>query len=355
MFQRKYLVFLCVLTLLLLGWAGGWFWLADRLRADIDAFVETQRARAVVLQWDELSISGFPIRFDTDFTAPLARWDDVDRTITWTGADTSIRPFVEGPGAVSFRAPGRHLLEFSEPGADLRIETRSDRLKGVLEFDDAGQITGLRGLAEPFDLQINDGPRIGIARAAFDYAYRTRPGTTDPIHPDPVVARLSVILDQIDLTAMPLDANIARTLGSEITTFAGQLSLRGPLAIEDISPESLTRWRDSGGTLEVESLELRWGPLRFAGDGTLALDDALQPEGAFSARMSGLDTLIDLLEQRGEIRSQQAAIARLALGVFMRAPANGGPPEAKIPVTIQGRILSIGPVPLLQLDPVVWD
>ena len=61
MFQRKYLVFLCVLTLLLLGWAGGWFWLADRLRADIDAFVETQRARAVVLQWDELSISGCPL------------------------------------------------------------------------------------------------------------------------------------------------------------------------------------------------------------------------------------------------------------------------------------------------------
>lgn len=355
MLQRKYLVFLSVLALLLIGWAVGWFWLADRLRADIDAFVETQRARGVVLRWDELSISGFPVRFDTDFTAPLARWDDVDRTITWTGADTSIRPFVEGPGTVSFRAPGRHRLEFSEAGANLQIESRSATLKGVLEFSDAGQIRGLRGRAEPFDLYVNEGPRIGVAQAAFDFAHPTRPGPTDPIHPDPVTARLSVVLNGIDLAALPLDASIARMLGSEITTFAGQLSLRGPLSTEDISPETLARWRDGGGTLEFESLELSWGPLRFAGDGTLALDSALQPEGAFSARISGLDTLIDLLEQRGEIRSQQAAIARIALAVFTRPSANGGLPEAKVPVTIQGRVLSIGPVPLLQLDPVLWD
>jgi len=355
MFQRKYLVFLTALVLLTLAWAGGWFWLADKLRADIDSFVETQRGNGVVLRWDDLRISGFPVRFDTAITAPVARWDGVDQTITWTGADTSIRPFVEGPGAVSFRAPGRHRLELREPEIDVLIETRSERLDGVLEFGDAGRIQGLRGVAEPFDLNVNSGPRIGIARAAFDFSRRTEPRTADPIHPDPVAERLSVIVTGIDLSSAPMDANIVRALGSTITAFAVQTALHGPLEIEAVSADSLALWRDAGGTVEVESLELNWGPLRFAGDGTLVLDEALQPAGAFSARISGLDTLIDLLEQRGEIQSRQAAFVRIALAVLMRAPENGGPPEARVPVTIQNRVLSIGPVPLLQLEAVIWD
>ena len=82
---------------------------------------------------------------------------------------------------------------------------------------------------------------------------------------------------------------------------------------------------------------------------------SLQPVGAFSARISGLDKLIDLLEQRGQVGKQQAAIARIAMAVLNRSPANGGPPEARVPVTIQDRVVSIGPVPLVQLDPIVWN
>jgi hypothetical protein len=355
MFQRKYLVFLTALALLALAWAGGWLWLADKLRADIDSFVAAQRENGVVLRWDDLRISGFPVRFDTDIDGPTARWDRVDRTIEWAGADTSIRPFLEGPGAVSFRAAGLHRLELRDPDIDFRVETRSDKLNGILEFDDAGQIRGLRGVAEPFDLHIDNGPRIGVSRAAFDYSRHREPRTADPIHPDPVSERLSVVVSEIDLTDIPLDASIVRALSNTITTFAAQAAIHGPLVIEAVSPESLARWRDAGGTLEVESLEMIWGPLRFAGDGTLALDEALQPAGAFSARISGLDTLIDLLEQRGEIQSRQAAFARIALAVLMRAPGNGGAPEARIPVTIQDRMLSIGPVRLLELKAVNWE
>lgn len=355
MFQRKYLVFLSALALLALAWGSGWFWLADKLRTDIDDFVAVQRENGVMLRWDDLRISGFPVRFDTDIAAPRARWDRIDRTLTWTGADTSIRPFLEGPGAVSFRAPGSHRLGVRAPDIDFQIETRSEQLDGVLEFDDTGRIDGLRGVAEPFDLYIDNGPRIGISRTAFDYSRGAEPRTADPIHPDPIGERLSLIVSEIDLTGLPLDASIGRALGHTVTTLAAQTAIHGPLAIEAVSPESLARWRDAGGTLEVESLEMIWGPLRFAGDGTLALDEALQPAGAFSARISGLDTLIDLLEQRGEIQSRQAAFARIALAVLMRAPGNGGPPEARIPVTIQNRVLSIGPVPLLELTAVNWE
>jgi len=354
MFQRKYLIFLTFLLLLAFAWAAGWFWMADRLRADIVDFAEIQKSNGVTLSWEKLRISGFPIRFDTDFTAPQARLDNVDRTITWTGADASIRPFIEGPGVVSFRAPGQHNLDIREPGFDLSIKSQSDELAGRLGFDNSGEVNALRGLAEPFDLVINRRDQIGIRRAAFDFEKLSVTETNDTIHPDPVAAKLALVLDGIDLSALSLNDDIVDSLGSEILRAAAELSLRGSLEADTISPRTLARWRDSGGTVEIENLELVWGPLRFAGDGTLALDNALQPVGAFSARISGLDKLIDLLEQRGQVGKQQAAIARIAMAVLNRSPANGGPPEARVPVTIQDRVVSIGPVPLVQLDPTVW-
>ena len=85
------------------------------------------------------------------------------------------------------------------------------------------------------------------------------------------------------------------------------------------------------------------------------MDDALQPVGAFTAQIAGLDRLIDLLEKSGQMRRQQAAIARIALAVLTRAPANGGPPQARVPVSIQNRQLSIGPIPVLRLPVIAWN
>lgn len=355
MFQRKYLLFVATLVVGALLWTGGWFWFANKLRTDITAFAEAQRAEGVLLDWAELRVSGYPIRFDTTFTGPTARKTTPERDITWAGPDTAIRPFVEGPGVVSFRAPGQHLIEVIEGGEGMSLQADAEDLQGRLSFTNHGRVNGLRGRAEPLGLVINDTVPLTLASAAFDWERRNGPAAPEGIHPDGVGDTLSVILEQIDLTRVPLEPGVARTLGRTIEQFRGRIDLRGPLQPESISPESLTRWRDAGGTLEVETLTLNWGPLRIAGNGTLTVDQALQPVGAFAARISGLETLLDLLEQSGEIRPQQAAIARLALAVLTRAPEGGGPPEASVPISIQDRMLSIGPVPLVQLPVVIWN
>lgn len=355
MFQRKYLLFIATLSAVALAWTGGWFWFADKLRTDIIAFAEVQRAEGVLLDWRDLRVSGYPIRFDTTFTAPTARWTTPERSIAWKGADTAIRPFVEGPGIVSFRAPGQHRINIVEGGTIVTLQAETDDLQGRLSFTDNGKISGLRGRAEPLDVTINDTVPLKFSTAAFDWERRNGLTSPDGIHPEGVGDTLSVIFGQIDLALVPLDPGIARTLGRTVEKAAARIDLRGPLEPESVSPESLARWRDAGGTLEVESLILNWGPLRIAGNGTLTVDKTLQPVGAFAARIAGLDTLLDLLEQRGEIRPQQAAIVRIALAVLTRAPENGGPPEANVPVSIQDQVLSVGPVPLIQLPVVIWD
>jgi hypothetical protein len=85
------------------------------------------------------------------------------------------------------------------------------------------------------------------------------------------------------------------------------------------------------------------------------VDDALQPVGAFTAQIAGLDRLVSLLEKTGRMRPQQAAIARITLAVLTRAPANGRPPQVRLPVSIQNRQLSVGPIPLLRLPIINWN
>jgi hypothetical protein len=355
MFQRKYLLFIATLVAGALLWTAGWFWFADKLRADITAFAQQQRAEGVLLDWSDLSVTGFPVRFDTTFRSPVARTATRERSISWAGADTSIRPFVEGPGVVSFRAPGRHRVDIAEDGKQMSLAADTRDLKGRLSFTHSGQVSGLRGRAEPLNLLINEAVPLKLSNAAFDWERRNGADAPEGIHPEGVGESLSLVLEQIDLTHVPLDPGVARMLGRTVERLAGQIDLRGPLQPESVSAKSLARWREAGGTLEVESLTLNWGPLRIAGNGTLTVDQALQPVGAFAARISGLDTVLDLLEQRGEVRPQQAALARIALAVLTHAPENGGPPEARVPVSIQNRMLSIGPVPLIQLPAVTWN
>jgi hypothetical protein len=162
------------------------------------------------------------------------------------------------------------------------------------------------------------------------------------------------ILDDADLSPLPLDSAIRDSLGTRIERATAQVKLRGDLDPTFVLTERLAQWRDAGGTIDIEQVQLHWGPLRIVGEGAVALDAALQPEGAFTARIAGIDKLINLMEARGRIGPQQAAIARIALAFLTRAPSDDGPPEARVPVTVQNRVLSIGPMPLLTIDPIDW-
>ncbi len=355
MFQRKYLLFLGALALLAIIWTIGWFWLADRFKDDIDRFASEQRGQGIVLEWDEVVVSGYPVRFDTRFVSPRGRWATPERNIAWFGADTTVRAFADGPNGFRFRAPGAHRFEVRERGRTTAIDTTAEGLRGRLGIGDNGRADSLRGETAPLTARVENGPSFTVGKAAFDWSHETVGPDAEAIHPEDQRQSLTFALDDIDLSDVPLDRHVSETLGTAVQRAAGRIVLRGDLDPGAISPDRLSRWRDAGGTVEAEQIQLLWGPVQFFGDGTLSLDAAMQPEGAFTARIAGLDKLIDLLESEGRVRPQQAAIARIALAVLTRAPAGGGPPAATVPVTLQNRVVSVGPVPLLTLDPVVWE
>ena len=359
MIQRKYLIPVGVVALLVTVWTLGWFWFAREIQAGLQAFTDQQDGKPVIVTWDGVRVSGYPNRLNTHIARPRGTWSGPDGDIAWAGADTILGFFKDGGRTVSFRAPGKHDFTLRSTGSEGSMAAVSEGFGGRLIFDGNGQATALRGLATGLDIAIDGKPATTLDRAAFDWSQISggadATNRTDGIHPDSARQSLTFSLSGVSLVTAQLDPNLVGTLGRKLEQLAGQLSVRGALDPTDLSPDSLASWRDAGGTLELADFSLIWGPLQIAGDGTLAVDDALQPVGAFTAQIAGLDRLVNLLEKTGRMRPQQAAIARIALAVLIRAPANGGPPQARMPVSIQNRQLSIGPIPLLRLPVINWN
>jgi hypothetical protein len=113
-------------------------------------------------------------------------------------------------------------------------------------------------------------------------------------------------------------------------------------------------WRDGGGTLELRGLTMRWGPVAAAAAATLALDDALQPAGAGTLRLTGAAEAVDALAEAGLIERRAAGAARALLPLMARRPADGGPPTLDVPVTLERRALALGRIPVTRLPLLDW-
>ena len=80
-------------------------------------------------------------------------------------------------------------------------------------------------------------------------------------------------------------------LGRTIGKAAIDAKLIGNPAFGQTPSRTLEAWRDAGGTLEVRRLDLVWGKFDLSGEGTVALDNALQPIVAMTASVLEEDEL----------------------------------------------------------------
>jgi len=143
--------------------------------------------------------------------------------------------------------------------------------------------------------------------------------------------------------------------GRKIDQAAINLQLRGK-KLPAFSPDSLSRWRDSGGTLVVTGLTLKSGKISISLNGEVALDQQLKPLGAFSAKIDGITDIINILSAQttplpptGKILLRQ--LRQMATSGNM--PSRSGKKTADIAISLQNGMVFFGPVPIYKLTPVV--
>ena len=334
--------------------AALWFVGAGLIRGNIEGWAADWRAGGNAFSYGSLEISGFPILFHARMTDPVIGGADGAASWEWRAPVLQARLLPWQTRRIDgIDLAGRHLVSFISKGAPVRLTVEAAHALGSLEFAPEA-ITATLDAAGIEALNEGNGERIEIATATVRADLSRRP---DPDHLTPVII-LGLELGGVILPPRLTGARISKgekagPLGPKIAALHLKGAVMGP-----ISPAYDTRafaaWRDNGGTVEIESFRLHWGPLRLSLNGTLALDGKMQPMGALKATVAGFAETLDALAAAGAMKKKKARTAKFFLSLLAKSPAPDAPPELTLPLTLQKRTLSVGPVALAKLPPIRW-
>lgn len=318
-----------------------WFVAAMQLRSGLESWATELRRDGFTVEYRGPALTGFPFAVRALLEAPAVAGPTGSRAWRWRAAAATVEIVPWNFSRLTARAPGRHEFHFKDQAREFAFDGTAVALSAALEFSAARLV---HADVEGKGIAASGGTAAGarIERLSARFAVPQAPGSD---HTAPTLGFNAV------LESARLPDRIEAALGRDI---AG-LALKGQVlgAIGAGPPEkALAAWRDAGGTVKLDRVETAYGPLVVKGEGTLALDGAMQPIGAFTARITGLFDTVDRLRDQGLVRGRDAVTAKVVLGAFMRKDAGG--PTLNIAVTVQDRKVFVGPVALIGLPELRW-
>ena len=303
---------------------SGWWWLGSTgVERGLASAAETARAEGWTVTWDDLSVSGFPNRFDTTIAAPTVAPPD--------GAWRWSAPFLQ-VFALSYRP--NHVIAVGPPEqvvkgrfGTLRVTEEDLRASVIVSPgpDLALERATVAARALAFEVE---GTRVDVASAQG--AVRASPD--GPFAYD-------VALD-VEGIAVPEGALAAPDAAGPPPVGVGSIVLEARATLDrplDRNAEGQARLR----ALDVEALTVRWGEAEATLTGRLAADAAGLATGTLQVVAPDVDRLLVLLD--GIAPEGQAALARAFLG------DRGG--EARVTLPVTDGVLRLGPFPLATLPP----
>ncbi|WP_448206135.1 DUF2125 domain-containing protein [Azospirillum sp. sgz302134] len=327
---------LAALAVLVGAYSVWWWQAASAVERGVLAWIEDQRANGALVEHRGLTVGGYPLVIRAALEAPHL----ATRGAEWQGT----RLVAEAPPwnhtRIALSLPGEQklsLVSASQPPLDLLAKGGG---QGHVLLTLAGQPVELRLGFTDLVAQPNAMP---LPVAALDLT-ATQPPEPPAGHTD---TGLSVSLTASGVT-LPEDTPGSLGRKVEQALLSARVLGRPPKP----EPASLSAWSRDGGTVELDSLKLDWGPLKLAMNGTLALDGTLQPQAALTAEVRGFQAVLDALQ--GFFRPKELALARTMLTMLARPAEPGGEPVLTAPVTVQNRSLFLGPLKVAALPPVVW-
>lgn len=345
--RRKHMLLaigaLVLLGALIGGYYAYWRIVAKQLEAGVEAWAEEQRASGheVAFAWD--GIGGFPFRFAATFREPAIRWHGPRGAVAWEGASLDAEMAPWNLRRIAVKSDGQHdaALRLADDGAEWRVAAIG--LAGAIHLHGSGALRGFTLALQQPDLSLPNGVALAGAAATVTLDRPESP----PTDYDMPLARVTLEARSV---ALPPGARLLTD--GPIESVSLDATINGPMPMAPLK-EALTAWRDAGGVVELNSFTFAQGPLGASGDATLALDAALQPEGAGTITTTGLSETVEILIHDGLIPSDRALIARTTAKALEK-PGRDGKLEATVGLTLQNRTVSFGPVPVLELQPIKW-
>ncbi len=336
--RRIAVAFLVVLAGLLAGATVYWFHVAGLVGKTLMTWSDARRAAGWQVAYGGPAVGGAP------FTITV-RLDDPSVTLPnglgWRAERLTARVGLFDRHHVTLSAPGRQILSFGP----LAAAVTAGAAQADLAFDESGRLRQVRVVAASVAVDGSGQPAAGLDTLALS-ASRLDPAA-------PLTDQSAVLAFDAGATGLTLPEVPGLALGRRIASLAVAGRVLGPLPSAAPSPDALARWSAGGGTVAIDHLALDWGPMALEADGTVALDPALQPLAAFSARVRGYGQMMDRLATAGVVPPATAQAAKLVLSLMARPDAQGRP-AVPVPVTVQNGRLWLGPARLARVPPIPW-
>jgi hypothetical protein len=327
---------LVVLVLLIGGYCGYWFIAAARIEEGIGAWAESLRRDNAELTWRTIRVGGFPFAFDVRLV------DARLRSTKTPGGELNAPVFSGSARPWNFQdwrlAAPQGLNGAVGNGGEAQVKIAAQNATGAVAAT-GNDFTVWFTLDQPAaDLP----EHVTSEKADF---WVVLPGRAPQEHTERALG-LAADLHTLNVSFAPAPFKGAIDELAFGTTVLGPIPSAPPR-------QAAAAWRDEGGTVELDRFALRWRSVVMHGSGTLALGPDLQPIGAISGGVSGLDQLIDGLAQAGQLRMGDMTIARLGLAALAK-PGPDGKPEVSTSFTIQNGQMYLGPLKLGPVPRINW-
>lgn len=341
MLKRRPILFTAVAGAVIASiYGAGWLFAASVMEDAVATWVLKQREAGWTVSHGRVALEGFPLALGLRIEAPHVAWGEAAKYYAWDGPALKIFFVPWDMRRIRFSAPGAHRIQRGSAD-NRRLATVTAALAtGRVELAPDGRALLLAATLE--GVTLTPARQAGEITAGKIEINLSAPQAATP-------PRLEAEIVDIGLPAKPRPA-----LGRRIEHVALTAALKGEIPAGPPSL-SLGAWRDSGGVIEIERLELAWADLGVRADGTVALDRDLQPIGALTAHITGFHQAVDALVAAGAVRAKDAMTARIVLRLLARTPKGGGPETITAPISAQNRRLYIGPIRLLRLPRIDWD
>jgi hypothetical protein len=307
----------------LIGWGGSWLRTKGRIERELDATAARMNAAGGAFTWSARRISGYPFRFDVDFS-----------DLTWRGPDgwgvstpelrgeTSVFAFGHwigyAPGSVSLIRP---------KGGAVRVAAQVLRAS-VSDADGRPPTISLEGRNLTFTPTTGAAPYL--LASAGQLHFHTRAGPND---------QGAFLMEIDDATASP-GSKLAAVASGGTVNLAAEAIYDHANALTGLSWTSAMRsWAIAGGKAQIRRLHVQAGPFEIhAHESDLAIDSDGRLVGQFGVTHGA--AALAALADSGAMNSDAAKMASPAL----QAGQTGGGDKAVLSFRA-GRML-LGPVAL---------
>lgn len=164
-------------------------------------------------------------------------------------------------------------------------------------------------------------------------------------------------LYSFEMTEIDPGKKLVSSFPQTIKSLKAQLSLKGKVRVDVPLETALASWYDSEGTLDIGTLSMTWGDLKVDLNGTVALDQALQPLAAFSAEIYGLNEILAKLSELGFIHKNILPFLKASLNFLKESKKDEAEQSIyhKVSVTLQDNDVVIGSIPVVKFPPINWS